>query len=144
MANRELSTVEGENFHPDVARDADLDAHTGNLSNPHSVTAAQLGLSGLAFSQKLVSSANYTITDDDGFSDIDFITGASNRTCTLPTVGDNLGRTLIISKIDSGAGSVAVNCEGAEVFLTGDASLTLSSQGETLAIRGSSTGWKLF
>jgi len=41
---RELNTVEGENFHPDVARDADLDAHTGNTSNPHNVSKSQVGL----------------------------------------------------------------------------------------------------
>jgi len=43
--SKELNTVEGENYHPDVAMDADLNDHTGNTSNPHAVSKSQVGLS---------------------------------------------------------------------------------------------------
>lgn len=91
-----------------------------------------------------VSSADYTILDADGYSDIDFTTAAVDRTCTLPTLADNLGRIIFISKVDSGAGKVTVSREGSDTFLDGSTSIDLPNQGDTLAIKGSSSGWKIF
>lgn len=65
---------------------------------------------------KAVSSANYTVLDNDGFELIVVTTGASQRTITLPTAADNLNRRLAIKKVDTGAGSVLVDGEGAETI----------------------------
>ena len=64
---------------------------------------------------KEVASANYPITDTDGFGAIVVTTGASDRTITLPTLADNQNRRLKISKDDSGAGNVIIDGEGAEL-----------------------------
>lgn len=61
-----------------------------------------------------VSSANYTVLDDDGYETIAVSTGATTRTVTLPTASANTGRKLTITKTDSGAGYITVDGEGAE------------------------------
>jgi hypothetical protein len=66
---------------------------------------------------KAVSSDNYTVLDDDGYSFIGFSTGSSERTVTLPTLNDNLGRRLRIAKTDTGAGEVKIDGEGSELLL---------------------------
>jgi hypothetical protein len=92
-----------------------------------------------------VNSADYTILDTDNYSDIDFTTGAVDRVCTLPTLAANIGRIIWISKVDAGAGKVTVTCEGADTFLDGSTtSMDLLNIGETIAIKGSTNGWKLF
>jgi len=40
----EINQVSGENFHPDVTLDTELNAHTGSTANPHAVTKQQVGL----------------------------------------------------------------------------------------------------
>ena len=86
---------------------------------------------------------NVTVPAGSGYT-IDFTTGAVDRTCTLPTLADNIGRVIWISKVDSGAGKVIVACEGADTFLDTDTSKDLDFQGDTLAIKGSTNGWKVF
>lgn len=66
-----------------------------------------------------VSSANYTILDNDGFNRIQVTTGASNRTITLPAVANNAGRYIEFYKADSGSGAVVVDTPGAEVIVDG-------------------------
>lgn len=61
-----------------------------------------------------VSSANYTVTDTDGYDTILVTTGASDRTITLPTAADNNGREITIQKVDTALGIVIVDGEGAE------------------------------
>ena len=91
-----------------------------------------------------VVDGDYTILDDDGYSDIDYDTGASDRACLLPTLAANIGRIMWISKINDDAGKVTISCEGADTFLDGSTSLDLFVKGETLAIKGSALGWKVF
>ena len=91
-----------------------------------------------------VTDANYTILDGDGYSDIDVSTGVSDRTITLPTLAANQGRVIFITKTDSGAGDVIVDGEGAEIFLDGSTTITMTTQGDTLAVKGSALGWKVF
>lgn len=67
-------------------------------------------------SVKTVSSANYTILDDDTYSHILVTTGASDRTITLPTASDNTDRIIKIQKVDSGTGEVLVSPEGSETL----------------------------
>lgn len=63
-----------------------------------------------------VSSADYTILDGDGYDTILVSTGASDRTITLPTAADNIGRKIFIKKTDSGAGKVIIDGEGSETI----------------------------
>ncbi len=65
-------------------------------------------------STKAVASTNYTVLDTDGFDKILVTTGASDRTITLPTASANTGRSIKILKVDSGAGKVILDGEGAE------------------------------
>ena len=64
----------------------------------------------------VVSSADYTITDTDGYTEIWVSTGASDRTITLPTLADNQGRKIKVIKTDSGVGDVIVDGEGSETI----------------------------
>lgn len=63
-----------------------------------------------------VSSANYTITDTDGYDVILVSTGSSDRTITLPTAADNTGRIIRFKKTDSGTGNVILDGEGSETI----------------------------
>ena len=116
------------------------------VASPGSDTAfpTEKAIVSYLYSEKAVASADYTVLDADSYTDIDFTTAAIDRTCTLPTLADNLGRVLFISKIDNAAGHVSVTCEGAEEFLDGETTIILNDQGETLAVRGTTNGWKIF
>lgn len=63
-----------------------------------------------------IVSADYIITDVDGYDVLLVTTGASNRLITLPTAADNNGRQIIVKKIDSDIGYVRVRAEGAEAI----------------------------
>lgn len=57
----------------------------------------------------VVTDANYTGTDTDGYSSVHFSTGASDRTYTPPTASaTNAGRRIRLLKIDSGVGGIAI------------------------------------
>lgn len=64
----------------------------------------------------VVSSADYTIIDTDGYTEIWVSTGAIDRTILLPTLADNQGRKIKVIKIDSGTGDVIVDGEGSETI----------------------------
>jgi hypothetical protein len=70
--------------HTGFASSADLTSHTGNTSNPHSTTRAQLGAAG--------SGANSDITSLEGVTGIITVGGKkhtrSSTTPTTPTIGD--------------------------------------------------------
>lgn len=89
-----------------------------------------------------VSGADYTITDTDGYDKILVTTGASTRTITLPTAADNTGRVITIMKVDSGAGEVTVDGEGAEL-IGSSTTLTLSEQYQRAQIVCNGTSWDL-
>jgi len=91
---------------------------------------------------KTVSSANYTILDDDGFSYIKVTTGASDRTITLPTAADNAGRTITIKKEDTGAGGVIIDPEGAE-NIDSNATMTLDVRYHSITFQGDGVNWKV-
>lgn len=63
-----------------------------------------------------IASANYTITDTDGFDQILVTTGASQRTINLPAVANNTGRVITIKKVDSGAGTILIDTPGSETI----------------------------
>lgn len=91
---------------------------------------------------KVVSSADYTVLTSDGYLVIEVTTGASDRTITLPAIASNGGRSLIIKKVDSGAGYVI--CDGnASETIDGCLTQTLHSQGSYVTLYGGSTEWKV-
>jgi len=60
----ELSNVNENEFPNSIARDADLDSHLSNLSNPHNVTAAQLGISSTTPDLDELSDVNITVVEN--------------------------------------------------------------------------------
>lgn len=63
-----------------------------------------------------VTSADYTILDNDGFETIVISTGASNRTVTLPAVANNQGRKIRLIKADSAVGNILLDAAGSETL----------------------------
>lgn len=114
--------------------DADADAFLATLM------AALTNHTASVNSIKTVSSANYPVLDSDGYSHILVTTGASDRTITLPTAADNSGRELFIKKVDSGAGEVIVDGEGAEK-INQTATWQLGSIDAYIHIICDGTGW---
>jgi hypothetical protein len=100
------------------------------------------------------SSENYTVLDGDGYKTILVTTGASDRTPVLPTAADNTGREITFKKVDSGAGFVVIEGEGAET-INDAANFTLNYQYDWVTVvsdgtewwsiaRSGETGWKTF
>jgi hypothetical protein len=89
-----------------------------------------------------VTSANYTVTDTDGFDTLLFSTGGSNRTLTLPAVATNAGRRLLIKKIDSGVGTVLIDTPGAET-IDGAAQNTLTAQYAMVTLVSDGSNWSV-
>ena len=61
-----------------------------------------------------VINANYQILDADGYDVLLCTTGNTDRTITLPVSANNVGRQLVVKKVDSGSGYVkirAINLE---------------------------------
>lgn len=87
-----------------------------------------------------VASANYTVLDDDGYAVINVTTGASDRTITLPTAAANTNRTIRIRKVDTGAGKLIVDGEGAEL-VNGLATMEFWYGGNYVDLECDGTGW---
>jgi hypothetical protein len=96
------------------------------------------------FKRNAVASANYVMVADDYYSDIDFTTGAADRTCTLPALTTvwNRGRIVRVTKVDATATKVTVTCAGADTFQNGVTTLELRSRGSTVTLIGTAAGWK--
>lgn len=86
-----------------------------------------------------VSSANYTVLDNDGYHVILVTTGSSNRTIGLPTAADNTGRALKIMKADTGTGDVVVDGEASE--LQSGSNFYLTGQYESVTVVCDGTNW---
>ncbi len=117
------------------------------LSTTSTATSTSAGITTSFFplvvsSVTAISSANYVVLDNDGFRAAIFTTANSNRTLTLPTLADNQGRLITVTKIDTGTGRVTFVPEGAEVII-GISSLVLFLQGESATLLGTATGWVL-
>lgn len=84
--------------------------------------------------------ADYTVLDTDGYETINMTTGAADKTITLPTAADNDGRTIKIVKVDSGAGDLILDGEGAET-INGATTFTLKQQYDSLTVRCNATAW---
>lgn len=139
-------TVDLSSYAGTIKFDAESWYNLNQVYPSHGLPSSKLQFVDLVppFKANDVVNDDYTITDTDFYSDVDFTTGTSDRACTLPTLADNLGRVIRISKVDSGAGKVTVSPEGAEEFLDGSTSQDLTSQGDTLAVVATTNGWKIF
>jgi len=87
-----------------------------------------------------VSSANYTVLDDDGYDTIAVSTGGTTRTVTLPTASDNTGRRITITKTDSGSGYITVDGEGAET-VNGLATVSVIFQYDFIEVLCTGSEW---
>lgn len=87
-----------------------------------------------------VNSADYVITDTDNSGTIVATTGAVDRTITLPTAADNVGRVIHIKKIDAGAGDVIIDGEGGET-IDGNLTVTINAQYVCYTVQSDGTGW---
>jgi len=89
---------------------------------------------------KVVSSADYTVLDTDGFDQVLVTTGASDRTMTLPTASANTGRVIEFVKMDSGAGDVIIDGESTET-INGSTTTTFSGQYSYCKVICDGTEW---
>jgi hypothetical protein len=87
-----------------------------------------------------VSSANYAMTNSDGYAEVDVSTGSSQRTITLPNPSQNVGRKITIKKTDSGAGTVLINPYASET-IEGASSNTLNAQNSFVRLYTDGTNW---
>lgn len=108
---------------------------TSNGSGTFSFVPMQTG-------SNAVSSADYTVLDTDGYRELLVTTGASNRTMTLPTLADNIGRRIFVQKVDTGAGTVIIDGEGSET-INGATTYTLYTQYEGVYLEAASSEWKV-
>jgi len=88
----------------------------------------------------MVTEANYTLLDGDGYSHILIDTGASDRTITLPSAIYNKGRKLTLKKIADSAGNVIVDGEGAET-IDGQLTWVIKKQNHFIEILCDGSNW---
>lgn len=88
-----------------------------------------------------VTSANYTITDVDGYRVILVSTGGSTRTITLPAVATNASRVISIKKIDSGTGLVTIAPNGGTI--DGSATKDILFENGMFDLISDGTNWRV-
>jgi len=81
---------------------------------------------------------DYTILQTDGAVMVS--TGASDRTMTLPSAGTSDGKIIIIKKIDSGAGKVIVDGNGAQT-IDGSTTVNITMQYDSITIISNGANW---
>ncbi len=94
---------------------------------------------GIAMASRLLTDSNATAAVTD--HTIEFSTGASNRTVTLPTIASSIGLILNIVKVDSGVGEVIIDGDGAET-INGAATLNVVNQYDVEKIHNTGTEWR--
>ncbi len=86
-------------------------------------------------------SADYTITDTDGYETILVTTGSSTITITMPSAANNLSRKIIVKKIDSGTGSVTVTRAGSDVLNGSNSKVVWGQYASIELMSDGSTNW---
>lgn len=126
--NTRTGTVTG------LAEASDLTAHTGNTSNPHSVTKAQVGLSSVDNTSdvnKPISTATQTALDGKVEKTGDVMTGSlTATTLTAGTATDALGTALSVIRNNVAVGRIDNNASGLRVQAQ-NGSLQLRGTGNT-------------
>lgn len=87
-------------------------------------------------------SANYTITDIDGYTTIVVDDTTSDRTITLPTVSDNTDRVIRIKNDSTQKNKVIVDAEGGQ-FIEGMLTVDLDYKAAYLELQSDGTEWKI-
>jgi hypothetical protein len=85
-------------------------------------------------------SADYTITDTDGFALIAMTTSSTNRTVTLPAAANNTNRVLTVKKVDSGTGYLILARAGSDT-IDGQTSKRAVEQYDFIAVQSDGTNW---
>lgn len=115
----------------------------GYLSGATSNIQTQISaISAATVVSKSDTAATYTILDNDQFGTFLLTTGASDRTITLPTAADNTNRKIVFKKVDSGAGDVIIDGEGAET-IDGAATLTIANQNDFAELQCNGSSWRV-
>ena len=125
--------------------DLDTDAVEDNLAifdENGNVVDSGVDLTEIIVLGNTAISADYTITDIDGVQHLQVTTGASDITVTMPTLADNPVRAIYVTKVDSGAGTVIIDGEGAET-ISGEITKTIVFQYTTAQIKAGTTEWLL-
>jgi hypothetical protein len=97
---------------PSKASSADLIAGTDDAKFATALALAGSDYKTLKAKVKIVTNDDYTILDNDGYEWISVGCGLANRTVTLPTLADNIGRVITIVKSDFSSPKVTVVPEG--------------------------------
>jgi hypothetical protein len=105
----------------------------GALPTFQTVVAAGLGTT-------ITKSADYAITNGDGFGEIYVTTGGTTRTITLPVAASNTNRIITIKKADTGTGYVTIDGNGSET-IDGTLTKTLAQQYEFITMVCDGTNW---
>lgn len=90
-----------------------------------------------------VSSANYAMTDTDGYKCVLMTTAGSNRTATLPAPATNSGRSVTIKKVDSGTGKVTITRNASETIDGVAANIDLFLIGDMMTLYCDGTNWHI-
>lgn len=110
---------------------ASLTSHTGNTSNPHSVTAVQVGAAPESLAVSTVTaSRSLTANDRNAWLDCDTDTAGGNITLTVPASTLATGAVVNVSKKGTGGNVLFAGSGG----LTIRGSTTLSDQNKAAAI----------
>ncbi len=104
-------------------------------------------IAGTNVKRKVLTEEGYTITEDDGFSEIECKTGAADQTIVFPALKKSIGRIIDVSSAHgSGAGEVVLDGEGDEPFIFNGASYTTIRVGlpdQHTKVIGTKDGWKI-
>lgn len=87
-------------------------------------------------------SANYTVTDIDGYTTIVVDDTTSDRTITLPTVSDNTDRIIRIKNDSTQKNKVIIDAEGGQ-FIEGMLTLDLDYKASYAELQSDGTEWKI-
>jgi hypothetical protein len=109
-----------------------------DVIRPNTSVVGTFKPNGGLFVKTCARSANYTITDTDGCAVIAMTTGASDRTITLPSAANNIGRAISFVKVDSGTGKMIVSRAGSDV-IDGLNSITMYYQYGNFEVTGATS-----
>lgn len=86
--------------------------------------------------------ADYTVLDDDGIHKFIYTLGGSDRTLTLPTLADNIGREMIVVIVDANDFThvLTLDGEGSEK-IDGNDTFDLLGSGSSVTLIGTANGW---
>ncbi len=126
--------------HLDLTADIsiDINAPLADFGSGNILTTGKITGAGYHVSVVTISSADYTLTENDDV--VLFSTGGVNRTATLPSATTVLDKVYHIKKISSGAGFVTIDPDGTET-IDGDLTVNISIRYESLMIVSDGSNW---